>query len=59
MEELLQEVRVSSVQYALEHNNLASERALELVDQPEDLIVHLYTEETAAAVPSSPKHIDG
>ena len=59
MEELLQEVRASSVQYALEHNNLASERTLELVDQPEDLIVHLYSEETVAAVPSNPKHIDG
>ena len=59
MEELLQEVRTSSVQYALEHNNLASARTLELIDQPEELIVHLYTEETIAAAPSTPKHSNG
>ena len=59
MEELLHEVRTSSVQYALERNNLALERTLELIEQPEELIVFLYTEETVAAPPSIPTDDNG
>ena len=59
VEELLQEVRTSSIQFTLERNDLASEGALELIDQPEDLILHLYTEETVTAAPFTAEHIDG
>jgi kinetochore-associated protein 1 len=43
-EDLVHEVKQSTLLHLLEKNNLDSPEAVELVSLPEDLVVHLYTE---------------